>query len=318
MSIVLNVGTGHIASRLARILLDAGSQVTVISRSADKVKHVADRGAKVVVGSFDDPKSLEAAFPGAKALFWLTPPISRPDYNEWALKSGRAAADAAKNHGITTVVILSSLGAHVPAGGVIGFMRDLEDAFKEKLPNVCALRAGFFMENAMHDLQSVLYKGTVFAPIKSTVSAPYVATSDISDRAAAYLLSPWQGHVTVGVHGPKDYTIDQAWAEIGKAVGKQINVVHITVEQFKSTMAGYGMPAFIYESFALMYETINDGRMSSAEPRTPDTFTATTLPEWARHHFKPALDAAASAAAAAAAAAPAADAAPAGDAAPKH
>ena len=82
MRIVINTPTGNIGRHLADKLLDAGETVTVISRSEGKVSELQARGAAVVVGSMDDPEVLQRAFAGAKAVFWVNPPPSRPDYPE--------------------------------------------------------------------------------------------------------------------------------------------------------------------------------------------------------------------------------------------
>jgi len=294
MTIVLNVGTGNIGGALAKKLLDAGAHITVINRSVDKVADLAARGARIVVGSMDDPKTLESAFAGCKSLFWLTPPIHRPDQNEWSLDNIKKAVVAAKAAGINNVVMISSFGAQARAGGVIAWCLDGENLFKQSLPNVAILRPGFFFENVLRDAASVANAGSVFTPSSaSAVAVSWVATADVANRAASFLLTDtWKGQLTVGVHGPADYTFDQAFAVISKAIGKQVNVVHVSIDQFQSSLKGYGVPDFMITGFAAMYDDCNTGRVFTAEPRTVDTFTPTTLYEWAVQQFKPAVESA--------------------------
>ena len=54
-------------------------------------------------------------------------------------------------------------------------------------------------------------------------------------------------------------------------------------------MLGAGMPEFAVNIFGEMYQAIVDGRMASAEPRTPQSTTPTTLREFIDLHIKPAL-----------------------------
>jgi ABC-type nitrate/sulfonate/bicarbonate transport system substrate-binding protein len=97
----------------------------------------------------------------------------------------------------------------------------------------------------------------------------------------------------VGVHGAKDQTPREAWEIVSKAIGKPIKVVTISLEQQKSTMKGYGVPDYVIDLYQEMTKGFLDGRITSVEPRTPETTTTTTIHEWAQTTFKYALEAAA-------------------------
>jgi len=73
MQITVTTPTGHIGSKLANILLNRKSDVTLIARDPEKVKDLASRGAKVIAGEHADPAVVEQAVRGADGLFWLTP-----------------------------------------------------------------------------------------------------------------------------------------------------------------------------------------------------------------------------------------------------
>jgi len=73
MKIVVTTPTGQIGSKLAKILLDRKSDVTLIARHPEKLKYLTARGAKVIAGEHSDPAVVEEAVRGADALFWLTP-----------------------------------------------------------------------------------------------------------------------------------------------------------------------------------------------------------------------------------------------------
>jgi Trk K+ transport system NAD-binding subunit len=53
--IALTTPTGHIGNKLAYILLDRKSDVTLIAQHPEKVKNLASRGAKVIAGEHSDP-----------------------------------------------------------------------------------------------------------------------------------------------------------------------------------------------------------------------------------------------------------------------
>ncbi|WP_428263876.1 NmrA family NAD(P)-binding protein [Haliangium sp.] len=298
MHITINTPSGTIGQALAQALLDAGAELTLISRSPDKVRALAARGARVVEGSIDDAAVLDQAFAGADGLFWLTPPPVRPDFHDWALATARQAAAVASRHGIDRVVVLSSVGAQRgPGTGPVGVLLGVEQAFRDALPNVHALRPGFFMENLLRSVDTIAAAGSIFMPVGADTPFPMVATRDIAAVAAEVLRdASWRGHHIRGVHGPIDLSYDQAAEILSEALGRPVRYVTVTLDQARAAMAEAGMPDFMVDTYAELYQAIGDGRMDSAEPRTDETTTPTTLAQFARAVLAPALAAPAQAA----------------------
>ncbi len=293
MSIVINTPTSNIGRTLAARLLDAGEQITVLSRDKNKVDALQHRGARVLEGSFEEPVLLAEALNGAESLFWLTPPPARPDYYDWAVSCAKQAADAAKKAGVRRAVVLSSAGAHSgPGTGPVGPAREMENAFEAALPAVVSLRPGIFMENFLQSRDMIAKAGQIFLPIPGGKKWPLVATPDIADKAAAWLLDrSWTGHHRVGVHGPKDLSAEEATAIISAELGKPVKCIEASPEQARGVMLSMGMPDFLVEIIVEMYGAYRDGRMDAAEPRTPETTTPTTLAEFARTKLVPAINA---------------------------
>jgi uncharacterized protein YbjT (DUF2867 family) len=293
MSIVINTPNSNIGRALAIRLLDAGEQITVLSRDTKKVDELHRRGARVIEGSFEDPALLAQALEGAEALFWLTPPPARPDYYDWAIRCAKQAAASAKKAGTRRAVVLSSAGAHSgPGTGPVGPAQEMENAFEAALPAVVSLRPGIFMENFLQSAGMIAKAGQVFLPIPGGKRWPLVATSDIADKAAAWLLDRgWRGHHRVGVHGPRDLSAEEAVAIISSELGKPVKYIEAAPEQARGALKGMGMPDFLVDIILEMYGAYRDGRMDPAEPRTPDTTTPTTLAEFARTRLVPAIKA---------------------------
>lgn len=291
MSIVINTPNGNIGRALSEQLIAAGESITVISRTADKVASLVERGARLVQGSIEEEAVLDQALNGARALFWLTPPVGgRPDFKVWASGLGSQAAKAAKKAGVKTVVMVSSVGAQSGDGtGPVSVLRGIENDFQASVPNFVALRAGFFMENLLMSLHGIA-SGTIYMPLPADIPMPMVATKDIAMMAASYLLcDSWRGHHIVGVHGPKDLTQNQVVVELSRVLGQAVRYQQVPVEAAKQAMLGFGMPDFAVNIVGEMYQAIVDGRMNPVEPRTPHTTTATTLREFIGQVIKPAL-----------------------------
>jgi len=292
MSIVLNVATGNIGSVVAKKLLDisVSQSVVVINRDAKKVQHLADRGAKVVAGEIDDEEVLDKAFEGARTVFWMLPPPVIPDYDQWGSAATKKAVAAAKKHNVSRFVYISSVGVQAGPGiGAIYVHYLNEQTLFSSLTNVTVLRAGLFMENFLHEVGSIVTEGKAYSAFAANpYPVPLVATADIAFRAVAWLTNEWHGQRIVGVHGPADITMATAYDILSKAIGTPIKSVAVTVDQARTSMLGMGIPEFRVTQLTEMYTAFLSGRAFTAEPRTPETTTPTTLQEWAEAVFKPA------------------------------
>jgi uncharacterized protein YbjT (DUF2867 family) len=291
MRITVNTPSGNIGRVLTQALLDARAQVTIISRSPDKVVDLVGRGARLVKGEVDDERVLDEAFAGAEAVFWLNPPAVRPDLIEWSEATGRKAAAAAKRHGVSRAVVLSSVGAQAGHGcGPVSPLLVIEKAFEAAVPHTVALRPGFFMENVLRSLGTLASEGAIYSPVPGNVPVPQVSTSDIAAMAAQELLDgKWTGHRVRGVHGPRDVSQDQVAEILGKALGRPVKYVQVTVEQARQGMVAQGFPAFAADLFCEMYTAILSGRMVPAESRSAETTTPTTFEQFARDVVVPAV-----------------------------
>lgn len=293
MSIFINAPSSHIGRRLATRLLDAGEKVTLTSRDKKKVEDLVKRGARVLEGSaLEDPALVAKALEGADALFWLTPPPARPDYYAWSAKAALEAATAARKAGVKRAALLSSMGAQSgPGTGPTGVARELENNFEANIPNVVSLRPGFFMENLFFSVETITKSGQIYMALSGSRKLPWVATADIADKAACWLLDrDWRGHHRIGVHGPKDLTLDEVATLITAALGKPVKFVEVTLEQAHMGLKGAtGMPDAVADIYMEAFIAWPEGRMDVAEPRTPETTTPTSLAEFLREVFLPAI-----------------------------
>ncbi|MEM9931825.1 MAG: NAD(P)H-binding protein [Bacteroidota bacterium] len=84
MKITLTSSLGNIGKPLAEQLIEAGHQVTIISRSPDRQREIEAIGAISQIGSLEDLDFLVAAFSKADAVFLMNPPdYSQPDIREY-------------------------------------------------------------------------------------------------------------------------------------------------------------------------------------------------------------------------------------------
>jgi len=297
MKIAVTTPTGNIGNKLANILLDRKSEVTLIVRHPEKVKDLASRGARVIAGKHSDPAIVEQAVHGADALFWLTPSeVTSHDPLGTARRMAESGASVIRKHPDLHVVQLSSAGAFLPSGtGPIVGLYETEQKFRAAGKNVVSLRPNEFMENVFFSLPTIIGQNSIYTSIPGSAKAPFIATQDIAEVAAEFLLNPVDGHHVVDIVGPQEISLDE-WAHIaGQAIGKQIRIVTVPDDELKAAMSQGEMSP---EMAALLVE------MEQAFPKILGQFKGdqkrtgkVTFSQFARDVFAPRYKKAAQAAA---------------------
>lgn len=293
MTIVINTPNGNVGRRTTEQLLDSGVAVRIISRNPGKVTDLTSRGASLVIGSTDDEDTLAKAFDGAETVLWVTPPAYRPDYRSWVRETSEKAASAMASATIERLVNISSIGAHAGTGtGPIEYLGEVETIFNESIPNVVHLRAGSFMENHLGDVTSIAQEGKLYSSLPKNAPIAKIATHDIGDVAATYLLgSNWTGQKVHELQGPRDLTPSESAELIGEGIDKPIELIEVTVDQAKEGMRSAGLPDFVVDLYADMFAAMREGRIVAEQPRAPETTTPTGLRRFATTTLKPAVEA---------------------------
>ncbi len=288
MKIAVTTPTGHIGNKLANILLNGKSDITVIARHPEKVKELVSRGATVIAGEHSDPAVVEQAVHGADALFWLTPSdVTSHDPLGTARRMAEAGASVIRKHPDLHVVQLSSAGAFLPSGtGPLVGLYETEEKFRGAGKNIVSLRPNEFMENVFFSLPTIIGQNSIFTSIPGSVKAQFIATQDIAEIAAQFLLKPIDGHHVIDLVGPQEISFDE-WARIaGQATGKAIRVLTVPGDKLKAAMIQSGMSP---EMAALLVE------MEEASPKILGQFQGeqkrtgkVTFSQFAREVFAPA------------------------------
>lgn len=292
--VVVTGATGNIGGHIADRLLERGTEVRAISRSEEKLRPLTERGAEPFVGSIDRPGFLEEAFEGAAAAFLMIPPALE-DYEEFQRRVSEAYARALAGSGVTHVVNLSSVGAHVPegTGPIVGLRRNEQRIEDVADVHVLHLRPTFFMENylgEMGTLDMILSQGIVGSPLSPDLELAQIAARDIGDVAAERLgRRDFSGTARRELLGPRAYTMEETASILGEAIGEpELPYVQFGYDDTLGAMVGMGIPEETAELYVEMYRAFNEGRVQPQEERSEANTTATTLEEWAEEEFAPA------------------------------
>lgn len=286
---VITGATGNTGRPIAQALLKEGKQVRVVGRSAERLKGLATSGAEPFVASLDDAAAMMRALQGARAAYLLIPPsYGEPDFREYQNRVGQALADAVSATGVSHVVNLSSVGAHLAEQvGPIKGLHDQERRLNRLAGvNVLHLRPVSFMENVLFNVSLIKQAGINGTPLRADLAIPMIATQDIAAIAARRLLAlDFSGKSTQELLGPRELSMAEATRIMGMAIGKpDLPHVQFSYEEAEQAMIGTGMSPNVACAFIEMYRAFNDGLLRPTEPRSAANTTPTPFEAFA-HTF---------------------------------
>lgn len=277
--------TGNTGRVVAEILLTGGQAVRVVGRSEDRLAGFVDMGAEAAVGDVSDPDFVATACDEAGGVYCMIPPRYDLDLRAWQSEVARALGEGIRSAGVPYIVNLSSIGAQHPAGtGPILGLREMEVRLNELTEaNVLHLRPTWFMENFFMNLEAIRHMGVLAMALPGDVPMPLIATADIGAVAARRLAAlDFDGHHVQELIGPREYTMEEAAAIIGAAIGRpDLGYAQISYEETEQGLASMGIHPGTIGTFIEMYRGAAAGLLVGQEPRSPANTTPTTLEEFA-------------------------------------
>jgi uncharacterized protein YbjT (DUF2867 family) len=290
---VITGSVGHIGKLVTTSMVEAGNEVSVITRSTDNAQAIAAVGAKPLVGTIEDSAFLSEAFSGADAVFTMVPPIwHTEDLRTSQNKIGRSYTNAIRLSGIRNVVNLSSVGAHVGNGcGPIDGLADFERMLNEvEGLNVLHVRPAYFYLNLLNQIPLIKQAGIMGANYGVPgEKMALVHVGDIAKVAADALRHlNFKGSAIRYVVGDKKTAAELADI-IGQAIGKQLNWVVFSDEEQKNSFLQAGLPKAIAGAYTQMGAAIRQGIVFEEALTQAEEHGAVTFQEYVEE-FKSAFE----------------------------
>jgi uncharacterized protein YbjT (DUF2867 family) len=281
MTIVVTTPTGHVGSRVVRLLLQAGVRPRVLVR--DPARLAPDVLARVDArrGDLTDAAFVRAATTGATAAFLVDPtPHTVADPVGTSRRTGAGLAAAVRDNGVPRVVFLSSVGAELRHGaGHIDGLAAIEEQLDATGADVLHLRCGYFFTNLLL-ARDELAAGRLTTAFDPDRPLPWVDPRDVGDIAAARLLhGAWRG--------PEDLSWRRVAGILSAALGRDVRLHVVSDDDVRRELAAAGLPPGAVEGIAGM--AAGTRALTPEQPRDAVTTTPTTLAGWAHAHLRPLL-----------------------------
>ncbi|WP_299476074.1 NmrA family NAD(P)-binding protein [uncultured Roseibium sp.] len=228
--------TGKTGSRVANILDQKGVPVRRGSRGA------------AIPFDWDKPETWAAALDSvSRAYVTYFPDIAVPG----AVDKVEALAASAKSAGVERLVMLTGRGEHHARSG--------EEAVRASGVDYTLVRSAWFAQNFSEGyLRDPVLEGVLPMP-GGNVLEPIIDIDDIADVAAAALTEDGHSSELYEVTGPRLMTFTQMAEELGRAIGRPIQHIPISFEDFRAGVAQAAGPDIADVFEAIARETL-DGR----------------------------------------------------------
>ena len=173
------------------MVVGATSEVgRVAARKLTHQGHTIRGVARSLGVSLTDAGAVDRAFQGADSAYLMIPfAMGVEDLHQFERQIASRIVEAITRSGVSRVVLLSGLNAHLKMGTSLG-AAEMEERLDELgLPELIHLRAGFFNENFIKGMGFVeqAASGVFATPFRGDIAMPMIAARDIGERAADLL-----------------------------------------------------------------------------------------------------------------------------------
>jgi uncharacterized protein YbjT (DUF2867 family) len=247
-TILVTGATGQQGGAVVRSLLARGQKVRVMTRSPEKARELAQKGAEVVRGDFENRDSLKEAVRGANGVFLMGTPFEKGPEAE--IEQGKAIVLACWKFGAPHIVYSSVCAANLGTGIPHFESKARVESFLRESGQPCTvLRPVWFMENFSSPwLYPSIEKGVLCTPVRPERTLQMIALGDIGEFAAEAFLRPKEFiDKEIDLAGD-ERTMEDIALEMSCAMNREIR--YETIPEGKAE-------ASVGRDFALMYRWFN-------------------------------------------------------------
>lgn len=271
--ILVTGATGSIGQYLVHHLKNQGAKFKALVRDEAKGRAL---GCEYVVGDFDKPDTLRAAFEGIDRLFLNVTP------SESMARQLKTAIDIAKAAGVSRAVPVSSPGASMTSKLKIGrWHGEIEEHLQASGLEWSILRPGTFMQNLLGAAPLIKSEGKIIGGYKDGRAA-FIDCYDIAACGAVLLTGNDHVGKTFVLTGREALSYPEVAQKFSAKLGKPVTYVDLPVEQVVASAKAKGTPAALAEEFGQFMNVIASGyaarttqgikEITGREPRTLDQF----------------------------------------------
>lgn len=236
-TILITGATGNIGTQLTKLLAALKVPFRAMVRKTEDAKSFADlEGVEVVVGDFNDEKTIAEALRGIERAFLLT------NSSEQAETQQTNFVETAKRGGIKHIVKQSQWAADI--NSPVRFLRyhaAVEDKIKDSGIAYTFLRPNLFMQGLLGFKESIVNQDKFFAAI-GDAKISVVDVRDIAAVAATALTEDGHENKIYNLTGPEALSHKEMAEKLSAALNRQIQFVDVSPEAMCEALNSAGFP----------------------------------------------------------------------------
>jgi len=267
VTIAITGAAGHLGRLTAQLVLERvpADEVVLVTRRPDAIGDLADAGATVRHGDFDEPESLPGAFAGCERLLLIS-----ADTVGQRVRQHTAAVAAAAAAGVGHVIYTSIVNAGSELPLVVSHEHgETERAIREHGLRWTALRNGLYAESQVAAAARAVASGHLVHNNGDGATA-YVSREDCAAAAAAALTGDGHEDRVYDITGPELVTQAQLAAMVSDITGRPIAVVAIDDDEATQNLTAVGLPADAAMAYASFGTAIREGVLDVVSTHVED------------------------------------------------
>ncbi|MDC3955144.1 SDR family oxidoreductase [Polyangium jinanense] len=238
--IFVSGANGNIGRQVVQKLVEKGARVRVGATKSEAATPRAD-GVEVVAFDYTRPETFKPALEGVTRLFLVSP--MNPDLIRGEAAVVRAAKEAGVRHVVRSSVFAAGGGCTINKwhGGADEVVRGAGIPFT-------LLRPNSFMQNMINFFAATIKGQNAFYYPAQGARISHIDTRDIGLAAATVLTSEGHEGKAYDLTGTEALSFHDAAATLTRVLGRTISYVDPGPEAFRSSLLGYGMPAWVVDA----------------------------------------------------------------------
>ena len=293
MKIIVTGSIGYISKPLTQELVQKGHLVTVISSNIERQKEIEALGAKAAIGSMENVDFLTKTFTDADAVYCmiaLEGKLTDPDCNTGKLitqaeKFANNYFQAIEKSGVTRVVYLSSIGAHMKKDSGLIIIHHNAEKILNNLPSdlsISFIRPAGFYKGLFNYIPAIRYHDSISANYGGNDLVLWVSNFDIADALVEELESEVPGRKVRYVTS-EEITCNKLASILGAAIGiPDLKWKTISDDQQLNNLKSFGVQESFAQSFTEMNASIHNGKFYEDYYRNKPTLGKVKMKEFAK------------------------------------
>lgn len=244
MSKILVTGaTGELGAAVIDALLQKteATNLVALARDVNKAQNLSARGIEVRKGDYSDFDSLIAAFKGIDKLYFVSGNdlTARVAQHENVAKAAKAAG---VQHIVYTSFERKNETASSPLAAVAEGHLKAEAAIKATGITYTILKHNLYMDIVPMFLgQNVIDQGAIYLPAGEGKTA-FALRKDMAEAGAAVLTSAGHENKYYNISSFEAHSFGEIAGILSEICGKTIRYISPAVDEFTTTLKGFGVP----------------------------------------------------------------------------